>query len=79
MRETSDFFQQQAEQCRALAERAGNKSDREFWLQLTRRWERLLQAGGGNIEADEERPRFERPLFRKKSALAKRFAKRRAA
>jgi hypothetical protein len=75
MRETSDFFQKQVEQCHALAARAGNKSDRDFWLQLAHRWETLLQAGGAGIEA-EHKPGFERPIFRKKTF---RFAKRRAA
>jgi hypothetical protein len=78
MRATNDFFKQQAEQCHALAARAGNKGDREFWLGLAHRWERLLQGGDANSEA-EQQSSFDRPLFRKKSALAKRFAKKRAA
>jgi hypothetical protein len=44
MRETSDFFQEQAKQCQALAPSTVEKSDREFWLRLARRWENLLRA-----------------------------------
>jgi hypothetical protein len=76
MLEPNDFFQNQVKQCRSQAESAANKSDREFWLQLAHRWERLLQAGGASIKA-EQKPSFERPLFRKKKTFA--FAKRRAA
>jgi hypothetical protein len=42
--EPNDFFQNQVKQCRSQAESETNKNDREFWLQLARRWERLLQA-----------------------------------
>jgi hypothetical protein len=76
MLEPNDFFENQIKQCRSQAESAANKSDREFWLQLAHRWERLSQLGrAGAIEADQK-PRFERPFFGKKS---KQFAKRRAA
>jgi hypothetical protein len=75
MLEPTDFFQNQVKQCRSQAESAANKSDREFWLKLAHRWEIILQAGGAGIEADQK-PSFERPIFRKKS---KRFAKRQAA
>ncbi len=78
MLEPNDFFENQVKQCRSQAESAANKKDREFWLQLAHRWERLSQPGERSSEADQK-PSFERPLFRKKSALAKRFAKRRAA
>ena len=77
MLEPNDFFQNQVKQCRSQADSTANKSDREFWLQLAHRWERLLQAGGASIEADR-RPSFERPISRKKP-FAKRFAKRQAA
>jgi len=40
----TDFFQEQTAQCRALAARAANKTDREFWLRLAQRWEELLRA-----------------------------------
>jgi hypothetical protein len=76
MLEPNDFFQNQVKQCRFQAERAANKIDREFWLQLADRWERLLQAGGASIEADQ-RPSFERPISRKKPFAN--FAKRQAA
>jgi hypothetical protein len=76
MLEPNDFFQNQVKQCRSQAESAANKSDRESWLQLAHRWEIILQAGGAGIEADQ-RPSFERPIFRKKKRFA--FAKRRAA
>ena len=75
MLEPNDFFQNQVKQCRSQAESATNKKDREFWLQLAHRWERLSQPGRGDIEADQK-PSFERPIFRKKS---KQFAKRQAA
>jgi len=75
MLEPNDFFQNQVKQCRSQAESVANKRDPEFWLQLAHRWERLLQAGGAGIEADQT-PNFERPFFRKKS---KQFANRRAA
>jgi hypothetical protein len=75
MLEPNDFFENQVKQCRAQAENATNKKDREFWLQLAHRWERLSQPGGVAIEADQK-PRFERQFFRKKP---KQFAKRHAA
>jgi hypothetical protein len=65
MLEPNDFFQNQVKQCHSQAESAANKKDREFWLQLAHRWE-TLQAGGAGIEADQK-PSFERPIFRKKS------------
>ena len=73
MLEPNDFFQNQVKQCRSQAESATNKRDREFWLQLAHRWERLLQPR--HIEANQK-PSFGRPFFGKKS---KQFAKRRAA
>ena len=73
MLEPNDFFQNQVKQCRSQAESAANKRDREFWLQLAHRWERLLRPA--HMEADQK-PSFERPIFRKKS---KQFAKRQAA
>ena len=75
MLEPNDFFQNQIKQCHSQAESAANKSDRELWLRLAHRWEIILQAGGAGIEADQK-PSFERPIFRKKS---KQFAKRQAA
>ncbi len=51
MLEPIDFFHNQVEQCLSHAERAVNKRDREFWLQLAHRWERLLRADGAAIEA----------------------------
>jgi hypothetical protein len=67
----TDFFQKEALECRRLADRATEKEDREYWLRLAQRWERLLQPD--SFEADQK-PRFERLIFTKK-----RFAKRRAA
>jgi hypothetical protein len=43
MIDTRDFFHLQADQCRAQAARAGNKTDREFWLDMARRWDDMLQ------------------------------------
>lgn len=34
----TEFFQERAIQCNALAARAADGSHREFWLQLARRW-----------------------------------------
>ncbi|MGA8699598.1 MAG: hypothetical protein WB689_38395 [Xanthobacteraceae bacterium] len=75
--EKSDFFRDQIRQCRSQAERAANKTDREFWLRLAQRWEELLQRGGAGLEADQK-PSFARPISRNKT-FAKRFAKWRAA
>jgi hypothetical protein len=47
--EPNDFFQNQAKECRAQAENASKKNDREFWLQLANRWERLLHAGDAHF------------------------------
>ena len=30
----TDFFQEQINQCRRLAEQASNKNDRQFWLKM---------------------------------------------
>ena len=64
MREQSDFFQEQVKKCNGLAERASNKTDREFWLGMARRWEGML--GTGERGTVEVKPRFERPLFKKR-------------
>jgi hypothetical protein len=61
MLEPNDFFLNQVKQCRAQAESAANKSDREFWFQLSHRWERLSQPGEASIKADQK-PRFEHPI-----------------
>ena len=52
MIETTGFFQHQAEQCRFQAKNAGNKADREFWLNMAIRWEGMLQPEpyGGETE-----------------------------
>jgi hypothetical protein len=73
MLHTNDFFQEQAKQCREFAAQDSKNTDRDFWLRLAKRRERLLQPNSVGIE-----PGFERPIFRKKP-FAKRFAKRRAA
>ncbi len=52
MLEPKNFFGNQIKQCRAQADSAASKNDREFWLQLAHRWERVLQAGGAGTEAD---------------------------
>jgi hypothetical protein len=64
MIEPADFFQRQAMQCRSQAERAANKTDREFWLDMARRWEGMLKPR--HTEEDETLPRrkFGRPMFR---------------
>jgi hypothetical protein len=77
MQEIIDFFQKEGQQCRRLAGQATGKSDREYWLRLAQRWERLVQHGGATKEADQGL-RFDRPI-RKSRRLAKRFEKGRAA
>ena len=75
MLERIDFFQKEAQECRKLAAQATRKNDREYWLGLAQRWERMLQPGS---MPDEAEPRFDRPI-RQSQRLAKQFAKRRAA
>jgi hypothetical protein len=41
--DTNEFFEAEAHECTALAQRAGNETDREFWLRLARRWEAMQQ------------------------------------
>lgn len=51
---TNDFLQNEATCCRANAEMATRKKDREFWLNLAHRWEELSRArdeNGFNIKA----------------------------
>jgi len=43
MRDTNEFFEGKAQECTALANAARNKTDREFWLRLARRWEEMQQ------------------------------------
>jgi len=74
---TTDFFQKEAQECRRLAARAIKKNDREYWLRLAQRWERLVQHGGAPKEADQGL-RFDRPI-RQSKTFAKKFGKRRAA
>jgi hypothetical protein len=67
---TTDFFQEQIKQCGALAARASNKADREFWLTLAHRWEGLLRAGqNGGVES-VQKLRFGRPIFTKRHRAA---------
>jgi hypothetical protein len=72
MLETSDFFQEQVQQCRKLAADAHDKSDREFWLRLAHRWDGLLRAqrhAGTGVET-VQKVRFERPIFSKRRRAA---------
>jgi hypothetical protein len=71
MAEMTDFFQNQAQECRRLAGQATAKNDREYWLRLAHGWEWLLQQNSGTETAQ--------PLRRGRSVLERRFAKRRAA
>jgi hypothetical protein len=68
MLEPTDFFQDQIRQCRNLAARENNKSDRDCWSRLANRWENLLQAQvRGNTDGElVEKMRFERPIFTKR-------------
>ena len=61
MLEPTDFFQDQIRQCRNLAARANNKSDRDFWSRLANRWENLLRAQErGNTDGElVEKMRFD--------------------
>jgi hypothetical protein len=54
MLEPNDFLHSQIKQCRAQAESAVNEKDRQFWLQLASRWDRLFQASGASIKPDQE-------------------------
>jgi hypothetical protein len=70
MIETTDFFQDQIKQCNALAARASNKTDREFWLSLAHRWEGLFRSErAGGVET-LQKLRFERPIFAKRRRAA---------
>jgi hypothetical protein len=71
MIEKNEFFRDQFEQCRSLAERARNKTDREFWLRLAQRWEELLQAKQrGTLKVEVPAVRFERPISKKRGRRA---------
>jgi|GraSoiStandDraft_45_1057281.scaffolds.fasta_scaffold623807_2 hypothetical protein len=73
MRDTSEFFEQKSKECEALAERAENGIDREFWLRLARRWEELLQPRQSNHAEVVANP------IRKYGLGRTRFTRRRAA
>jgi hypothetical protein len=66
----ADFFQEQINQCRRLAERASNKNDRQFWLKMTQRWEGLL-VGQSSDDTAERIPKFS--SFRRVRRFAKRY------
>ncbi len=72
MLETNDFFEDQITQCRAQAERAANKADREFWLRLAERWKELLRAKQPNSNDSRGQPprkhRFGRTRFTRRAA-----------
>jgi hypothetical protein len=72
MLETTDFFQDQAKQCRKLAADAHDKGDREFWLRLAHRWEGLLRAQRHDEAGIEtvQKIRFDRPIFAKRRRAA---------
>ena len=67
--QTSEFFRDEAKRCRDSAERASRKDDREFWLNLARRWETLLQARERETPNVEVR-RVEHPYLRKPNRAA---------
>ena len=54
----ADFFQEQINQCRRLAEQASNKNDRQFWLKMTQRWEGVLVGRSSDDTASERIPKF---------------------
>ena len=39
--DANDLFQNEATRCRDNAKRATGKDDREFWLNMARRWETM--------------------------------------
>jgi hypothetical protein len=67
----TDFFENQAEECRRLAAQASGKRDREYWLGLAQRWERITR--------QNRRAKVETIRPRTRSMVEKRFAKGRAA
>jgi hypothetical protein len=64
MIEPIDFFQRQAMQCRSQADRAANKTDREFWLDMASRWEGMLKARHTEEDAPVQRRKFGRSMLR---------------
>jgi hypothetical protein len=70
----SDFFQEQIKKCNRLAEQASNKTDRDFWLRMARRWESMLDAGEHGTLDVEIKPRFERPIIKKRGRRGRRRA-----
>jgi hypothetical protein len=60
MHNKCDFFQEQIKKCNGLAERASDKTDREFWLGMARRWEGMLEAGERGTLNVEVKPRCAR-------------------
>ena len=42
----SEHYRRQAEECRAQASRALRVEDRESWLKLAAKWQKLAEAGG---------------------------------
>jgi hypothetical protein len=70
MLEISVFFENQVKECNSLAERASDKSGREFWLRAAKRWEALLAERREplNVKVSLQHPyRRERAYFRKRS------------
>ena len=61
-----DFFQKQIEKCNELTEQASNKTDRDFWLDMAQRWKGMLESGERGTLEVEIKPRFERPIFKKR-------------
>ena len=70
----NDFFQTQIEKCNGLAEQASNKTDHDFWLGMALRWEGMLAAGERGTFQVEIKPRFERPIMKKRGRPAGRRA-----
>jgi hypothetical protein len=56
--------------------RASGKTDREFWLGMARRWERMLEPEERCTLKVEVEPGFERPIMKKR---ANRWVRRQAA
>jgi hypothetical protein len=65
MLQTSDFFQNEVNRCRDSAERAAGREDREFWLNMARRWEELLHP---NEESDAKAVKGLRSIYGRRVA-----------
>ncbi|MFY9838313.1 MAG: hypothetical protein WAK55_17950 [Xanthobacteraceae bacterium] len=94
MFEVEVFFENQVKECKSLAERASDKSGREFWLRAAHRWGALLAERRGalneettthdarsispNLDAMAGSVRLEHPYLRRRKGSYLRRQQRRA-